>query len=56
MSRSLTASSACATRSRNEISSDIFRRSISLENNLLRGFNSGSILKTQLRIGHCVAE
>jgi hypothetical protein len=45
MPRSLTASSACATCSRNEITSDIFRRSILCENKRLRGFSSGTLFK-----------
>ena len=45
MTRSLTASSACATCSRNEITSEIFRRSILCENKRLRGFSSGTLFK-----------
>jgi len=42
MTRSPTASSACATRSRNETTSDILRRRTSCENNRSRGFKSGT--------------
>ena len=46
--RASSACSACATRSRNEITSDIFRRSIARENKRSRGFKSGTLFEPNL--------